>query len=109
MLIRYLIVVHRWVGVALCVLFLLWFPSGIGMMYWGMPSVTTQDRLDRMPPLDPAKIVLSPEEAAAKVGERPSPGQTRLTSFDGRPAYRFGGDGGRIVFADTGDEPKLKE
>jgi hypothetical protein len=31
--------------VALCLLFLLWLPSGIGMMYWGMPAVTSQDRL----------------------------------------------------------------
>jgi hypothetical protein len=25
---RVLLFVHRWLGVALCVLFLLWFPSG---------------------------------------------------------------------------------
>src|SRR3954470_22592991 len=37
---RVLLVVHRWLGVALCVLFLIWFPSGIGMMYWDFPSVT---------------------------------------------------------------------
>ena len=72
-------------------------------MYWGMPAVTTQDRLDRMPVLDPAAIKLTPEEAAAKIDQRPSPSQIRLTSFDGRPAYRFAGDD-RIVFADTGEE-----
>jgi hypothetical protein len=42
--------------------------------------------------------------------ERPSPAQTRLNSFDGRPVYRFGGGGGgrgaaeRVVYADTGEE-----
>ena len=72
MLFRLLLMVHRWVGVALCALFLLWFPSGIGMMYWGMPSVTARDRLERWPALDPARIALSPEEAAAKVGATPS-------------------------------------
>jgi len=104
MILKLSIIVHRWLGVALCALFLLWFPSGIGMMYWGMPSVSTQDRLDHMPPLAPETIVLSPEEAAERIGEKPSPSQIRLSSFDGRPVYRFGGDGGRIVFADTGDE-----
>lgn len=93
----------------LCVLFVLWFASGIGMMYWGMPAISTQDKLDRMAPLDPAKIALSPEEAAAKVGENPSPTQMRLTSFDGRPAYRIGGDSGRVIFADTGEEPKYDD
>ena len=28
---RSAIFVHRWLGVALCLIFLLWFPSGIGM------------------------------------------------------------------------------
>ena len=37
---RAAIFVHRWLGVALCLFFLLWFPSGIGMMYWDFPSVT---------------------------------------------------------------------
>ena len=39
-ILRFLIFFHRWVGIALCLVFLLWFPSGIGMMYWGYPSVS---------------------------------------------------------------------
>ncbi len=35
---RSLIFVHRWLGVALSVVFLFWFVSGIVMMYWGMPG-----------------------------------------------------------------------
>jgi hypothetical protein len=104
MILKTLIVLHRWLGVALCVLFLLWFPSGIGMMYWGMPAISTQDRLDHMPPLDSKTIVLSPEEAATMIGEKASPNQIRLSSFDGRPVYKFGGDTARIVYADTGAE-----
>src|SRR5262245_40516616 len=115
-ILRFLIFFHRWVGIALCVVFLLWFPSGIGMMYWGFPGVSAEDRLDHSPKLDPAKIVLSPEEAAEKAGIDASPGQVRLNSFEGRPVYRFGGAGGRggrggrgggggqIIYADTGEE-----
>ena len=106
---RSLLFVHRWLGVVLCALFLLWFASGIGMMYWSMPAVSARDRLERAPALDPATIRLSPQEAAEKVGVTPSPAQTRLSSFDGRPVYRFGaggrgGGGGQIVYADTGEE-----
>jgi hypothetical protein len=93
MLKRSLIFIHRWLGVALCVIFLLWFPSGIGMMYWRFPTVTPEDRLERSPKLDPSKVVLSPIEAAAKVGIQPEPAQVRLNTFDGRPVYRFGGRG----------------
>jgi hypothetical protein len=31
-MLKLLIRLHRWLGVALCVLFLLWFPSGIGIV-----------------------------------------------------------------------------
>jgi hypothetical protein len=105
MLKRFIIFIHRWLGIALCVLFLVWFPSGIGMMYWTFPSVTAADRLERSPALEAARVVLSPAEAAAKAGIE-QPGAVRLNSFDSRPVYRFGGGrgGGRMVFADTGEE-----
>ena len=90
-ILRSLIFVHRWVGIALCLVFLLWFPSGIGMMYWTFPGVSAGDRLDHSPRLDPAKIMLSPTEAAEKLGMQANPTQVRLNSFDGRPVYRFGG------------------
>ena len=106
---RVLIFVHRWLGVALCVLFLLWFPSGIGMMYWDFPSVAPADRLERSPALDASKVVLSAAEAAARLGEGQPVGQARLNTFDGRPVYRFrAGPGGEaIVYADTGEEQIL--
>lgn len=102
---RLLIVVHRWLGVALCLIFLLWFPSGIGMMYWDYPSVSPADRLARSPALDPSKVALSPAEAAAKAGLEQPTVQVRLNTFDGRPAYRFRSAlGESIVYADTGEE-----
>ncbi len=104
---RSLVFLHRWIGVLLSIAFLLWFPSGIGMMYWTYPSVTAADRLERSPALDWALVVLSAEEAAAAIGVTATPAQTRLNTFDGRPVYRFAaGRGGttRLVYADTGEE-----
>ena len=103
MFFRILLMMHRWVGVALCTLFLLWFPSGIGMMYWGMPAITVRDRLERWPPLNPANVVLSPMDAVEKAGIDATPDQVRLNSYDGRPAYRIAG---AIVYADTGEEQR---
>ena len=102
---RAAIFVHRWLGIALCLLFLLWFPSGIGMMYWEFPDVSDSDRLERSPALDTSTIRLSPADAWATL-ERPGPpAEVRLNTFDGRPAYRFVGDFGDadIVYADTGE------
>src|SRR6476619_5381592 len=99
---RSAIFVHRWLGVALCAVFLIWFPSGIGMMYWDYPGVSAGDRLERSPALDPSKVRLSPEQAYATIADGPLPTPIRLNSFDGRPVYRFGNEG--VVYADTGEE-----
>jgi len=101
---RALVFVHRWLGVALCLLFLVWFLSGIGMMYFPMPEVTDADRLDRAPPLDASAIRMSPSEAAAALAVDVT--QLRLTNFAGRPAYRTAATRaarGRVLYADTGE------
>ena len=108
---RLLIFVHRWLGVALSVIFLLWFVSGIVMMYWTYPGVTARDRLERLPVLSPEKIVVSPATAATSLGDDVRPSQLRLTSYDGRPVYVIGGGRGggggpaSMVFADDGTTP----
>ena len=103
---RSLIFLHRWVGASLCLLFLLWFASGIVMMYWDFPSVRAEDRLERSPRLDAPRIQLSPEEAFARLKSAPSAAtQVRLNTFDGRPVYRLRpGREDRLIYADTGEE-----
>jgi hypothetical protein len=101
---RALIVLHRWLGVALCLLFLIWFPSGIAMMYWGFPSVTPEMRLERAAPLHAEAVKVSPAAAWAAAGEPGEPLRARLQMIDGRPVYRFqtrGGEG--QVYADSGE------
>ena len=107
---RSLIFAHRWTGVALSLLFLLWFASGIVMMYWTFPAVTVEDRLERLPTLEPGQIKVPPAEAFKLLDHDRPPIQVRLTSFDGRPVYRFGmgsrggsgSSGGAMVYADDG-------
>ena len=108
---RALIFVHRWLGVALSGIFFLWFASGIVMMYWSYPTVTTRDRLKRAPVLDPTRIRVAVDAAYGMLGRELPPAQVRLASFDGRPVYRFGtgslesdrsGAAGQMVFADDG-------
>ena len=104
MLTRALIFLHRWLGVALCVLFLVWFPSGIAMMYWDFPGVTAEMRLAHGAPLQAEQVRLSPHEAWAALGEPAPPARARLHTFDGRPVYRFQLHGGeRAVYADSGE------
>jgi hypothetical protein len=100
---RSLIVIHRWLGVAFCLFFLIWFPSGIGMMYWDFPAVTPEDQLERSPALDPTTVRVSPSKALDALGMSGAPDQIRLNTFDGRPVYRIRtGRAEHVIYADTG-------
>jgi hypothetical protein len=103
---RGVIFMHWWIGIALCLLFAMWFTSGIVMMYSDFPAVRPEDRLDRSQRLDPSQIRVSPMEALAKTGIARALTQIRLVMFDGRPLYILGGGrGARRVFADSGESP----
>ena len=39
---RWLLLTHRWLGIGTCLLFFLWFLSGVVMMYVGHPKLTWQ-------------------------------------------------------------------
>src|SRR5262245_33338222 len=102
---RSLILLHRYLGIALSLLFVVWFATGITMMYaGGMPRLTPQLRLDRMPHLDLEAIRLSPAEALDRADLGTAPGRVTLLTVLGRPAYRFASSAGpTTVFADGGD------
>ena len=101
---KWLILSHRYLGIALGLLFVVWFASGIGMMYArGMPSLTDELRLERLAPLDLESVRVRPSEAAERAGLGDSFGGVTLRTVMDRPAYRLGGGGGATVFADTGE------
>jgi hypothetical protein len=100
---KWAILCHRWMGVVFCLLFAMWFVSGIVLMYWTYPAVGPQDRLDRQTPLEASRIRLSPAEAYARLQTTEAPTRIQLSLYDGRPAYRFQfGDVPLLVYADTG-------
>src|SRR5690349_9754896 len=103
---KFLILTHRYIGIVLSLLFVVWFVSGIGIMYSkGMPRLTPELRLERLPSLDLDRVKISAVDAAKAAGfeDRP-PARITLSTVLDRPAYRIGG--GRetfTVFADTGE------
>jgi uncharacterized iron-regulated membrane protein len=100
---RYSILIHRWTGVLFCLLFVLWFVSGIVMMYWDYPGVSSQERIRHAQPLDPSLIRISPSVAVERAELGRSPDQMRLVMLDGHPLYRMRvGRGEVAVYADSG-------
>lgn len=49
---------HRFLGTALSLLFLMWFLSGLVMIYHGFPQLTEKETLAHMPSLHPADTVV---------------------------------------------------
>jgi hypothetical protein len=72
--------IHRWMGVAFCLLFLTWFVSGIVMIYCRFPHVEAEDRLSRAASLDPGAY-----SCPANVGIRDA---SRISRTDADPAVR---------------------
>ena len=87
---KWVILIHRYLGIAVSLLFVMWFVSGIAMIFArGMPSLTPDLRLARLPAIDVAAVKLTPSEAAAKAHLDRAPARAELLMIMGRPAYRF--------------------
>lgn len=112
---RWLYLVHRWLGIALAVVMLAWFVSGMVMLYVGYPKLTADERLSALPAL-PATgcCVPLPQAVAAAHAHRatlpaPAAGRRgtvgdeawRLTSVAGRPRLIVGDEGRQPVAVDA--------
>jgi hypothetical protein len=102
-----LIGVHRYLGIGLSLLFVVWFISGIGMMFaGGMPQLSLQERLQRESTIDLPRIKFSPAEADRAANEGSGGegsfgiGRASIRTLLDRPIYRVSG---RIVYADNGE------
>ena len=94
---------HRYLGIVLSAFFLMWFLTGIGMIWArGMPRLTPEVRLARLGALDLSRVRLTAAEAANVAGVA-EPGRTTLVTVLDRPLYRFSERGSPGVFADTGE------
>ena len=68
---RWLIYAHRWLGIAGCLVFVVWFVSGIVMMYERMPRLSPEERLARLERIDLSGVRVSLSEAARAAGVTP--------------------------------------
>jgi hypothetical protein len=100
---RAIVFLHRWLGIAGCLLFIAWFASGIVMIYARMPELTAAERRAHLAPLASAPAArITPADAAARHGLTPD----RVTEVVllGRPVYRFqAGNRWTVVYADNGE------
>lgn len=98
-----LILSHRYIGIPLSFMFVLWFVSAFFMIYTGgMPRITPEMQIDGASPLDFNRVALTPQQARDVVGYTSS--NVSLRTLMGRPVYEFREPGydNALIYADTG-------
>ncbi len=82
---RWTYLLHRWLGIGGCLLMLLWFVSGMVMLFIGYPKLTPGERLAALPVLEGARVLqglpVLPDAVQAE------PESVALTTLRGEPAY----------------------
>lgn len=84
---RALILIHRWLGIACCLLFAMWFASGMVMHFVPFPQLTSAERFAGLSPIPAGSIHVAPGRAAQAL-----PGaveRLRLVMRGSRPQYVF--------------------
>lgn len=111
---RWLFLLHRWLGIAACLLFAMWFVSGMVMMYVGYPKLTDAERMRHLPPLPRDAPLLAPARALALAGVTGPLDDLRLATASGaRPVYlarpaRGAGPAGATIVIDAASGAPLR-
>jgi hypothetical protein len=90
---RWLVIGHRWLGIVTCVLFAMWFASGLVMMYVGYPQLTSTERFARLEPIDWERVNVEPQAVLNELSLQQYPRSFRLTMVNGEPTYQITGAG----------------
>ena len=101
---RWLYFFHRWLGVVTCLLSVMWFVSGLVMLYVPFPSWSDAERIASLPPVDISRVGIMPDEAMARAGISAMPSTFRLEMLADEPVYRIvAGDKRASISASTGN------
>lgn len=96
---RWIYLLHRWAGVFGCLLMVLWFVSGMVMLFVGYPKLTPWDRSQHLPTLERQLPYLAPGQLTAAATA--SVQRLVLQATDGRPRYVLQGADGKLTVVDA--------
>lgn len=86
---RWLYLGHRWLGIALGTMVLLWFLSGLVMLFVARPEFSETERLASLPHIDAKQVRISPLAAWQALGLSGAPESIRLDASGNQPTYRI--------------------
>lgn len=92
-------VLHRWLGMGLCLMLALWFLTGSVLSFVPFPSLGARERLTGTEEIDLSKLQVEPADALRVAGGS-SVGRLRLVSVAGRPTYLISRDRAPVTAVD---------
>jgi uncharacterized iron-regulated membrane protein len=102
---RWLFYTHRWLGVMTCILSVMWFLSGLVMLYVPFPAWGDEQRIATLQPISGNAVKVLPDEALAKSGLTALPSVFRLEMDAAGPVYRIVADGKHVSLSAISGEP----
>lgn len=90
-MIRFLIVTHRWLGLAFCLLFAMWFATGLVMHFVPYPALSEAERIAGLAAIDPGGVRHGATEAVHASGLA-MPARVRLFQRNDGPVYLVADD-----------------
>jgi hypothetical protein len=90
---RFLILIHRWLGVAFCLLFAMWFATGMVMHFVPFPSLTEAERIAGLASIAPGPVRHGAAEAVQASGLADAARARLFARMDGA-VYRVEGESG---------------
>jgi hypothetical protein len=99
---------HRWLGIAFCLLFAMWFATGIVMHFVPFPSLTEAERFAGLAPVDHAKATMAVADAVTASGVTDAT-RARLVQRSDGPVYIVSGPSRlRSVRASDGQDASVQ-
>lgn len=102
-----IVLLHRWLGIAFCLLFAMWFATGIVMHFVPFPSLTEAERFAGLVPLDRAETRIPVADAVAASGIADATRVRLIQRSDGEVYIVSGPSRSRAVRASDGQDASV--
>ncbi|HVY33494.1 MAG TPA: PepSY domain-containing protein [Caulobacteraceae bacterium] len=86
---HWIVLIHRWIGIATCLICTVWCLSGIALIYVVQPKVMDQEYRAGLNPILWSQVHIGPTAALEAAGLAAFPQRARLEMSGGRPVYSF--------------------
>ncbi|MBR1177405.1 PepSY domain-containing protein [Bradyrhizobium sp. KB893862 SZCCT0404] len=103
-----IVLLHRWLGIAFCLLFAMWFASGIVMHFVPFPSLTEAERIAGLAPVDRARVTVTVADAVSASGITDATRVRLVQRSDGLVAIVTGPSRMRAVRATDGQDASVR-